>query len=100
MFLDDEGALVGNHVGEKLLVPTVPTQKCAMVLTSTVFSISESGASMNFFPVTIPALFTRMPTSPASRFTCRGEGMNGSEEAEIPTKGGGVWRLVCAVQLP
>lgn len=46
------------------------TQKWAIVLTSTVFSIRESGASMNFFPVTIPALFTRMLTSPTSRFTC------------------------------
>lgn len=45
------------------------TQKWAMVLTSIVFSIRESGESMNFFPVTMPALFTRILTSPTSLFT-------------------------------
>lgn len=65
-------ALVRTQPDEKLLVLLLLTQKWAIVLTSNVFSISESGASMNFFPVTIPALFTKMLTSPASRFTCMG----------------------------
>lgn len=65
--------LVGNTSRKKQLVLLLLTQKCAIVLTSSVFSISESGASINFFPVTIPALLTKMLTSPASRFTCAGK---------------------------
>ena len=45
------------------------TQKCAFVFTCMVFSMSESEHSRNFFPVTIPALFIRMSTSPTSALT-------------------------------
>lgn len=45
------------------------TQKCAIMFTSIVFSTSESGESINLFPVTIPALLTTMLTSPTSFLT-------------------------------
>lgn len=45
------------------------TQKCAIVFTSIVFSTSESGDSIKLLPVTIPALLTRMLTSPTSFLT-------------------------------
>ena len=40
-----------------------------MVLTSIVFSIRLSGDCRNFLPVTIPALFTKIVTSPTSALT-------------------------------
>jgi len=45
------------------------TQKCANALMSIVFFIIESLLSKIFFPVTTPALFTRMSTQPTSDFT-------------------------------
>ena len=45
------------------------TQKCAIILTSIVFCIMESEHCRNFFPVTMPALFTRISTCPTSCFT-------------------------------
>lgn len=45
------------------------TQKCARELTSKVAEISSSVQSINFFPVTMPALFTSRETSPTSSFT-------------------------------
>lgn len=45
------------------------TQKCANELTSKVAEISSSVQSMNFFPETMPALFTSRETSPTSSFT-------------------------------
>jgi len=38
--------------------------------TCTVFSMSSSGQSMNFFPVTIPALFTSIWTCPRTLSIC------------------------------
>lgn len=45
------------------------TQKCAIAFTSIVFSTSESGDSIKLLPVTMPALLTRMLTSPTSFLT-------------------------------
>ena len=45
------------------------TQKCAKELTSKVAEISSSVQSINFFPETMPALFTSRETSPTSSFT-------------------------------
>ena len=45
------------------------TQKCARELTSKVAEISSSVQSINFFPETMPALFTSRETSPTSSFT-------------------------------
>lgn len=45
------------------------TQKCDNALTLSVFSTSASGVSINFLPLTIPALFISMVTSPISLLT-------------------------------
>ena len=47
----------------------LPTQKGAIVLTAIVFCIRLSGESINFLPVTMPALLIRMSMSPTSFFT-------------------------------
>lgn len=54
---------------QTLFYTGILTQKWAMVLTSKVFWIMWSGQSRNFLPVTIPALLTRISTSPTSLFT-------------------------------
>lgn len=46
-----------------------PTQKWDIALTLSVFSTTASGVSMNLLPLTMPALFISMVTSPISLFT-------------------------------
>ncbi len=83
--MTDFGQGKARHArGRKALM----VQKCEVALTSMVACMLSSGASSSFLPVTMPALFTRMLTSP----TC-GEKSEWGKKKEDKTRQGSSSRL-------